>query len=115
MSEINKINGELTRLSEALEAAANEFEAASLDYATKRSDYEIAKARAVLRSEQKTASAREHEATIAVETTMRESRTSEAIMNALKERIRSLQSILTATQTKGAILKEEMRLSGRDY
>lgn len=115
MSEIAEINTELTRLSRGLEAAAGEFDAACRDFATKRSVYELARAHALLRANLKTAGEREAQAVIACEAQMRDSRIAEAIRDSLKERIRSLQSVLNATQTRAAFLKEEMRLSGREY
>jgi hypothetical protein len=33
----------------------------------------------------------------------------------LKERIRALQALLNATQTRAAFLKEEMKLAGADF
>lgn len=115
MSDATTINNELTRHSESLAMAVSQYDDACRDFAEKRTDYELARARALLRSTLKTAGAREAEATIACETVMRESRIAEGLRDALKERIRSLQSILNATQTRASFLKQEMRLAGRDY
>jgi len=46
---------------------------------------------------------------------MRDARIAEAMRDALKERIRALQAVLNACQTRAGFLKEEMRMTGRSY
>lgn len=115
MSEVTRISGELIAFSARLETAVSEYDKACRDFADRRTDYELARAKAILKSTAATAGAREAEAVIACESAMRESRIAEGLRDALKERIRSLQAMLNATQTRAAFLKQEMRLTGRDY
>jgi len=115
MADVAKINQELTEFSRKLAVASNEYTEACLEAAIKRSDYDVAKAKAMLKSEGKTVSDRESEVTIVCETVMREARISESTRDALKERIGALQSVLNATQTRAAFLKAEMQLAGKDY
>lgn len=58
---------------------------------------------------------RQAEATITCETEMREARISEPLRDATKERMRALESVLNATQTRASFLKAEMKLAGQDY
>lgn len=115
MSDIAKINQELTDLSRKLALASNEYTEACLDAAIKRSDYDVGRAKGLLKSEGKRVIDRESEATVICETVMRDARIAEAVRDALKERIRALQSVLNATQTRAAFLKAEMQLAGKDY
>jgi len=46
---------------------------------------------------------------------MREVRIAEALREALKERIRALESVLNACQTRASFLKAEMKLTGQNY
>lgn len=115
MSDVSKINDELRQYSQRLAVAVSEFDVACKDFANKRSDYEIARAKAFLRSDAKTAAAREAETILACEIEARESRIAEGLCSALKERIRSIQSVINAAQTRASFLKSEMKLAGRDY
>lgn len=115
MSDVAKINHELADLSKKLALASNEYSDACKNAATLRSDYDVAKAKAMLKSALKTATERQAEATITCENAMREARISEAMRGALKERIRALESVLNAAQTRASFLKAEMKLAGREY
>ena len=115
MADIARINQELTDFSRKLAVASNEYTEACLDAAIKRSDSDVAQAKAMLKAEGKTVSDRESEVAVICETVIREARISEAVRDALKERIRALQSVLNATQTRAAFLKAEMQLAGKDY
>ena len=115
MSEVIKINQELADLSRKLGLASNEYSKVCKDAAGFRSDYDVAKAKAMLKSELKTAADRQAEATITCETEMREARISEAMRDATKERLRALEAVLNACQTRASFLKAEMKLAGKDY
>lgn len=115
MSDQAKINQELLDYSKKLAIASNEYTDACLQAAIKRSDYDVEWAKGMLKVEGKTVSDREAEATIICEYVMREARIAESMRDGLKERIRALQSVLNATQTRAAFLKAEMQLAGKDY
>ena len=115
MSEVMKINQELASLSKKLAIASNEYSDACKKAAGARSDYDLAKAKATLKSSLKTASDRQAEATILCEAEMREARINEALRDATKERLRALESVLNATQTRAGFLRDEMKLAGKDY
>jgi hypothetical protein len=69
----------------------------------------------MLKSSLKTAIDRQAEATLTCEVEMRAARIDEAVRDATKERLRALESVLNATQTKASFLKAEMKLAGKDY
>lgn len=115
MSDVAKINGELVRYSQSLAIAVNEYTDACKDAAEKRSTFDLERAKTLLKSALKTVAERESEAVVICELSMREVRIAEALRDALKERIRALESVLNATQTRAAFLKAEMKLAGRDY
>lgn len=113
--DIAKISTELKRLSRRLAVTSNEFNKACRQAANSRSDYDIAKAKAMLKSGLKTATERQSEATIICEQEMRTARIDEAMRDATKERLRALESVLNATQTRASFLKAEMQLAGKGY
>ncbi len=112
---VARINAQLTVLSKRLGIASHEYDEACEKAASARSNYDVSKAQAMLRSEQKSIALREAEATVACEAQMRESRIAEALRDALKERIRALEAVLNAKQTQAGFLRDEMRLAGKDY
>lgn len=113
--DIAKINQELSRLSKKLAITSNYYGKTSRKAADDRSTYDVAKAKAMLKSELKTAADRQAEATITCEPEMRAARISEAMRDAAKERLRALESVLNATQSRASFLKAEMKLAGKDY
>lgn len=115
MSDVAKISAELARYSEKLAIATNQYSDACRDAAEKRSTYDVEKAKALLRSKLDTVSERQAEAVISCEVVMREARIAESLREALKERVRALEAVLNATQSRAGFLKEEMRLTGRSY
>jgi hypothetical protein len=115
MGDVAKINQELLDYSKKLALASNEYANACKEAAGLRSDYDIAKAKAMLRSTLKTVAERQCEAIITCEAVMRDARISEAMRDALKERIRALESVLNAAQTRASFLKSEMKMAGKDY
>ena len=64
----------------------------------------------MLKADGKTVSDREAEVIVICERAIRDCRISEAMRDALKERIRALQAVLNATQTRAAFLKAEMKI-----
>jgi len=115
LSDVATINNEPVKYSQRLATAVNEFDVACKDAAEKRTDYDVTWAKSLLKSQLKTVSERNSEAVVICESAMREARIAEAIRDALKERIRALQAVLNACQTRASFLKEEMRLAGKDY
>lgn len=113
MSDVAKIMSELTDFSRKLAIASNDYSALCRDAANARSDYDVAWAKALLRSNGSAKDIRESEAVQAVEAEMREARIKEALRDAMKERIRALESVLNATQTRSRFLEHEMKLGDR--
>lgn len=105
------INREIVEYTRKLATATNEFSEACRAFAEARTTYEVARAKATLRSNAKTAAERAAEAVLATEVEMRESRIAEATRDGLKVRVRSLEAALSAAQSRGASL----RAAGRDY
>jgi ABC-type oligopeptide transport system substrate-binding subunit len=112
--DVVAVNRQLTRLSRRLAVASNEYTKASRKAADSRSDYDVSKAKAMLK-ELKTAVDRQAEATLTCETEMRAARIDEALRDAVKERLKALEAVLNATQTKASFLKAEMQLAGKGY
>jgi hypothetical protein len=112
MSDIPQMNRQLTETSQKLMIAVNEYDKACEDAANKRTDRDVRWAQEMLRAEGKTVGDREAEVMIICEPIVRDCRISEAMRDALKERIRALQSVLNATQTRAAFLKAEMKFTG---
>lgn len=115
MSDVFTINQELTRLCGALGTAVNEYSLAVNEAANKRTDYDVAWAKAILKSKEKTVAEREADATLECEIFMREARIAEGTRDAYKERIRALSHQLNAVQTQAAFEREEMKLAGGNY
>jgi hypothetical protein len=113
--DVARINDELRKYSQRLAIAVNEYVTACQDAANKRTDYDVLWAKELLKVKGKTVGERNAQVTIICESAMREARIAEGMQSALKERIRALESVLNATQTRASFLKEEMRLAGKDY
>ena len=111
MSDVPRINQELLDYSRKLALAVNEYDKACVDAAAKRTDRDVQWAKEMLKAEGKTVSDREAEVMVICESVVRDCRISEAMRDALKERIRALQSVLNATQTRAAFLKAEMKIN----
>ena len=111
MSDTVKISQELVDYSRKLAIASNEYTEACRKAANDRSSYDVEKAKAMLKSKLKTVGERQSEAALLCEEIMREARVSEAMRDALKERIRALESVLNACQTRASFLKAEMKFS----
>jgi hypothetical protein len=112
MSQVVEINAELVRLSSALAAAVIEYEKALKTTATAQTDYEVAKAQAELKAEG-TETQRKAEGVVTTKDLLREFRIARATERAYSARIESLQTRMTATQTRAAFEREEMKLAGR--
>lgn len=111
MSDVSKINAELLDFSRKLAVASNEYTDACTDAANKRTDRDVQWAKELLKSTGKTVSEREAEVMIICESVVRDCRISEAMRDALKERIRALQGVLNATQTRASFEKAEMKFT----
>lgn len=112
MSNVAQINAELIRLSGALATAVIEYEVALKTTAQAQTEYEIAKAQAELKADG-TETQRKAEAVNATKELLREFRIAKATERAYAARIESLQTRMTATQTRAAFEREEMRLAGK--
>jgi len=110
-----RITKELADCSERLTLAIEEYADSCREAANKRSDYDVAWAKSLLKSQLKTVAERESEAVIVCESAMRDARIAESMRDALRERIRALSAILNSIQTRASFLKEEMRLTDRRY
>ena len=115
MSEINAISASLTKTSRRLAVASNLCSRACRAAAESRTDYDLAWAEALLTAKGDTVDERRASTTIACKDVMRKARLDEAVRDALKARVRTLESILTATQSKASMLRSEMRLTDRAY
>ncbi len=115
MSDVAQINGSLIKTSKRLAIASNKYTKACQDAAERRTEYDVQWAQELLRASGDTVGERQANTTIVCRESMREARIAEAMRDALKERLRALQAILNATQTRASFLKEEMRLTGKDY
>lgn len=111
MADLTKINQELLDYSRKLALASNEYTDACRKAANSRSDYDVSKAKTMLKSRLKTVGERQSEATEICEVEMRAARIDEAMRDALKERIRALLSVLNACQTRASFLKAEMKFT----
>lgn len=113
MNDLIQIDKELVRLSRGLEVAVNEYETTCKEAANARSDYDIAKARALLKANGSSRELREAEATLLIQNQMLECRIKENLMGALKERIRALQTTISVQQTRLRYLDEGETLGRR--
>lgn len=105
MSEIAEINQQLLDYSRRLLLAVNEYDAACRNAANKRTDREVEWAQQFLIASGDNVKEREAATVLICKATIREARVAESLRDALKERIRSLQSVLNATQSRAAFLK----------
>jgi hypothetical protein len=114
MSDQVHIDNELQRISKALAVGTNEYKDLCQQAAEARDDYEIAKAKALLKADSKMkVDEKKATATLTCESEMRSAHIAEAKREAMKERLRGLQAVLNALQTRASFLKEEMKLAGR--
>ena len=101
MSDIISIHKELMRLSKALAEAVNEFRTAAIDAAEKRSEYDVLWAQSMLETpDDYTQKLKESLATKACAVEMTQARVAEANRDALKERIRALEAVLSVQQSR---------------
>lgn len=112
MGELVKINAELNRLSIALAKAVGDFDEISREAAELRSAYDVKWAQCLLkfRFEDATEAIKKAMATEACQHEMTATRIKEASRDALKERIRALEQVLSAMQTRMRFLEESERV-----
>lgn len=106
MPDLIQIDQELVRLAQSLGGAVDEYETVCRDAANARGEYDVAKARALLKADGSSRELREAEATILCKDAMMECRIKENLMGALKERIRALEAVITVQQTRLKYLDE---------
>lgn len=109
MSDQVSIENELVRLSTALDGASVEYMALCQDAARKRDEYELAKAKAMLKAAGANADMRRAEVVEICQAQMTASHIAEAKRDGMKERLRALSDVLNALQTRASFLREEMR------
>lgn len=101
MNDIISIHKELVRLSKSLAVAVNEFADATRDAAEKRTAYDVLWAQAMLETpDDVTQKIKEALATKACAVQMLEARVAEAVRDALKERIRAIETVLSVQQSR---------------
>lgn len=102
MGELIRIDAELQRLSRALAEAVNEFDNVSREAAELRSAYDVKWAQCLLkfRFENATEAIKKAMATEACQHEMTATRIKEASRDALKERIRALEQVLSVQQSR---------------
>jgi len=101
MSDIISIHKELMRLSKALAEAVNEFADAAVGAAESRSAYDVLWAQSILQTpDDATQKVKEAIATKACAVEMTQARVAEANRDALKERIRALEAVLSVQQSR---------------
>lgn len=102
MGELVRIDAELQRLSKALAEAVNEFDSVSREAAEMRSAYDVKWAQCLLkfRFENATEAIKKAMATEACQHEMTATRIKEANRDALKERIRALEQVLSVQQSR---------------
>ncbi len=110
MAELIRINSELTRLSKSLATAVNQFETASKDAAEKRTDRDVRWAQELLKADGKTVSERESEVMIICASVVRDCRIAEAMRDALKERVRAIQTVISVLQSQLRHFEEGERI-----
>lgn len=111
MGELVKINAELLRLSQSLAKAVNDFEETSREAAELRSAYDVKWAQCLLRFrfEDGTEAVKKAMATEACQHEMTATRIREAMRDALKERIRALEQVLSVQQSRLRHMEETER------
>lgn len=99
--DIISIHKELIRLSKALAVAVNEFAEAAREAAANRTDYDVKWAQAMLATpDDVTQKIKEALSTKQCASEMLAARVSEANRDALKERIRALETVLSVQQSR---------------
>jgi len=113
MNDVISIHQELLRLSKALAEAVNEFSDAAKEAAEKRSSYDVLWAQSMLETpDNYTQKMKEALATKACALEMTQARVAEAIRDALKERIRALEAVLTVQQSRLKYLEFTAKTDG---
>ena len=116
MSDQIAIDNELQRISKAIQIASNEYSDLCRDAAETRDEYEVAKAKSMLKADSKLkVDQMKAQTLLTCESQMRSAHIAEAKREAMKERLRSLQSVLNALQTRAGFLKAEMQMAGRNF
>lgn len=101
MSDIISIHKELIRLSKSLAEAVNEFSEATREAAANRTDYDVKWAQAMLAApDNVTQKIKEALSTKQCASEMLAARVAEANRDALKERIRALETVLSVQQSR---------------
>jgi hypothetical protein len=108
------LDKELDRLSRAIAEASNKYSELCEAAAGARDDYELAKAKAMVKADPKTkVDIMKAEVTLVCEDVARTAHIFEAQRDAVKERLRALQAVLNAIQTRCGFLRDEMKMAGR--
>jgi hypothetical protein len=113
MGDLISINNELLRLSKTLAKAVNDFEDASIEAAELRSAFDVKWAQSLLkfRFEDGTEAIKKAMATEVCQHEMTATRIKEAMRDALKERIRALQTVISTQQSRLRYMEDTERTS----
>lgn len=112
VGELIKINAELLRLSKALAEAVKDYEVTAIEAAEMRSQYDISWAQALLKfrfEKDATEAIKKAMATDTCGSEMTQARVKEAMRDALKERIRALEQVLSVQQSRLRYMDESER------
>ncbi len=101
MNDIISVHQELLRLSKSLATAVNDYAEAAKSAAELRTAYDVLWAQSMIAADDDwTQKIKEAQATKACSTQMLEARVAEAVRDALKERIRALETVLSVQQSR---------------
>lgn len=108
MSDKGNIEMELIKLANTYDELSVGYMVAVKDAVEKRHTLDMARARAFMKSEGKTADKRKAEVDLLCDAMEFDAHLAEGIQEALKERMRSINAQLNACQTRAGFLKAEM-------
>jgi hypothetical protein len=99
-TDLISINAELERLTKALGEAVRQYEVVSREAAETRSAYDVAKAQCLLKAGGSSRELREAEAILSCKVEMLAARIAENMRDALRERVRAIQTIISVQQSR---------------
>lgn len=106
-TSIGNLNEDLRSTSTELLSECDELTTLARDYANKENAYRLAKATAMLKAEGKTVDLKKAETDIICQKERLDSHIAEGLLDASRERVRSLRAVLSALQTIAGSFKAE--------
>lgn len=106
-TNLQKLNEDLNATSVQLLEECDALNVASRDYAVKENAYRMARAKAMLKAETGTVDVKKAAVDIITETERLDAHIAEGILDSVRERVRSLRSVLSALQTIAGSHKAE--------